>query len=139
MQNGEPAPLVISMHGGGGWPAHQRDVSGWNRLAESHGFIVVYPAGSGAPRAWSVDHGTGLLDDVRFISELIDTLEAAYNIDPARIYADGLSNGAGMAFVLSCTLSDRIAAVGMVAAAHSLPCQLLKPRQATSRRTSPPT
>ena len=65
--------------------------------------------------------GTGLQDDVRFISKLIDTLEAAYNIDPARIYANGLSNGGGMAFVLSCTLSDRIAAVGMVAAAHSLP------------------
>jgi polyhydroxybutyrate depolymerase len=116
-----PTPLVISMHGGGAWPAHQRDVSGWNRLAESQGFIVAYPAGSGSPRAWSVDHGSGLQDDVRFISELIDTLEAAYNIDPARIYANGLSNGGGMAFVLSCTLSDRIAAVGMVAAAHSLP------------------
>ena len=59
--------------------------------------------------------------DVRFISELIDTLEAAYNIDPTRIYANGLSNGGGMAFVLSCTLSDRIAAVGMVAAAQLLP------------------
>jgi polyhydroxybutyrate depolymerase len=117
----QPTPLVISMHGGGGWPAHQRDTSGWNRLAESQGFIVVYPAGSGAPRAWSVDHGTGLLDDVGFISELIDTLEAGYNIDPTRIYANGLSNGGGMAFVLSCTLSDRIAAVGMVAAAYSLP------------------
>jgi polyhydroxybutyrate depolymerase len=42
-------------------------------------------------------------------------------MDPTRIYADGLSNGGGMAFVLSCALSDRIAAVGMVAAAQSLP------------------
>jgi polyhydroxybutyrate depolymerase len=117
----KPTPLVISLHGGGGWPAHQMDTSGWNRLADSQGFIVVYPAGSGAPRAWSVDRGAGLARDVRFISELIDTLEAAYNIDPARIYANGLSNGGGMAFVLSCTLSDRIAAVGMVAAAYSLP------------------
>ena len=59
--------------------------------------------------------------EVRFISELIDTLSAAYNIDPDRIFANGLSNGGGMAFVLSCTLSDRIAAVGMVAAAQTLP------------------
>ena len=63
----------------------------------------------------------GLARDVRFISELIDKLEAAYNIDPTRIYANGLSNGGGMAFVLSCTLSDRIAAVGMVGAAQTLP------------------
>lgn len=117
----KPAPLVISLHGGASWPAHQRDMSGWNRLADNEGFIVVYPAGSGAPRAWKVSHGAGLTRDVRFISELIDTLQAEYNIDPAKIYADGLSNGGGMAFVLSCALSDRIAAVGMVAAAQSLP------------------
>src|SRR5437762_4013463 len=59
--------------------------------------------------------------EVRFISELIDKLEAAYNIDPTRIYANGLSNGGAMAFVLSCTMSDRIAAVGTVSAAHELP------------------
>jgi polyhydroxybutyrate depolymerase len=61
------------------------------------------------------------MPDVRFISELIDTLEAKYNIDPNRIYANGLSNGGGMAFALSCTLSNRIAAIGAVSAAQSLP------------------
>ncbi len=110
----QPAPLVISMHGAGAWPAHQRSTSGWNALADEHGFIVVYPAGSGAPRVW----GAG---DVGFISDLIDTLAASYNIDRSRIYANGLSNGGGMAFVLSCALADRIAAVGMVAAAHAQP------------------
>jgi polyhydroxybutyrate depolymerase len=52
---------------------------------------------------------------------LIDKLEAAYNIDPNRIYADGMSNGGGMAFALSCRLSDRIAAIGAVASAQMLP------------------
>lgn len=115
-----PTPLVISMHGGWGWPVMQRDLSKWNRLAESRGFIVAYP--SGLERVWRVVHrGPGVEKDVRFISDLIDALEKAYNIDPTRIYANGLSNGGGMAFVLSCTLSDRIAAVGMVAAAQMLP------------------
>jgi polyhydroxybutyrate depolymerase len=117
----KPTPVVISMHAAALWPAHQMNLSRWNRLADEHGFIVVYPSGSDMPRIWHVDRGAGLMRDVRFISELIDTLEAAYNIDPARIYADGISNGGGMAFVLSCALSDRIAAVGMVAAAQSLP------------------
>ncbi len=120
-----PTPLVLSLHGGAGWPVLQRDLSGWNRLAESHGFLVAYPAGhrlggTGA-RVWRARRGTGITRDVRFISDLIDHLEQAYNIDPARIYVNGLSNGGGMAFVLSCTLSDRIAAVGMVAAAQMLP------------------
>jgi len=60
------------------------------------------------------------MQDVAFISALIDTVRAAYTIDSTRIYANGLSNGGGMAFVLSCTLSERIAAVGMVAAAQTL-------------------
>jgi polyhydroxybutyrate depolymerase len=118
-----PTPLVISMHGAGLWGAAQMETSQWNNLADSHGFIVVYPSGIGGKgvRIWRAEPGPGLMKDVRFISELIDTLKVSYNIDPARIYANGLSNGGGMSFVLSCTLSDRIAAVGMVAAAQTLP------------------
>lgn len=118
-----PAPLVISMHAAALWGAAQKETSRWNEIAERHGFIVVYPSGVGGTgtRIWHVDRGPGLMRDVRFLSELIDTLEAAYNIDPTRVYANGLSNGGGMSFVLSCTLSDRIAAVGMVAAAQLLP------------------
>jgi polyhydroxybutyrate depolymerase len=59
--------------------------------------------------------------DVRFIADLIDSLRASFNIDSTRIYADGLSNGGGMAFVQSCTLADRIAAVGLVGSAQLLP------------------
>ena len=118
-----PTPLVISMHGAGGWPVQQMEMSEWNRLAESQRFLVVYPSGAETvgPRVWHVEKGAGLMKDVRFISELIDQLEAAYNIDRARIYANGFSNGGGMSFALSCTLSDRIAAVGMVGAAQTLP------------------
>jgi polyhydroxybutyrate depolymerase len=60
------------------------------------------------------------MPDVVFISEMIDKLQAQYDIDPARIYVNGLSNGGGMSFVLSCTLSHRIAAVGAVAAAETV-------------------
>ena len=118
-----PTPLVISLHGAGMWGASQRETSQWNRVADAHGFIVVYPSGSEGtgPRIWHEERGAGLPRDVRFISELIDTLKASYNIDSTRIYANGLSNGGGMSFALSCTLSDRIAAVGMVGAAQLLP------------------
>ncbi len=122
----EPTPLVISLHAGATWPAHQQNLSRWNRLADEHGFIVVYPSGTpmlfGIVRIWhTFELGAGLERDVTFIAELIDTLQSAYNIDPTRIYANGMSNGGGMAFVLSCTLSARIAAIGVVAAAQSLP------------------
>jgi polyhydroxybutyrate depolymerase len=118
-----PTPLVISLHGAGGWPVQQMNLSEWNRLAEREGFLVVYPSGadSAGPRIWRVSEGPDLTADVRFISDLIDNLETAYNIDRQRIYANGFSNGGGMSFVLSCTLSDRIAAVGLVGSAQTLP------------------
>ena len=125
----KPTPLVISMHAAALWPATQMETSQWNKVADEHGFIVVYPSGTTLrvggtgvlPKIWGATPGAGLTADVRFISELIDTLEVAYNIDATRIYANGLSLGGGMAFALSCTLSDRIAAVGTVAAARTLP------------------
>jgi poly(3-hydroxybutyrate) depolymerase len=46
----KPTPLVISMHAAALWPAQQMNLSRWNRLADEHGFIVVYPSGSDMPR-----------------------------------------------------------------------------------------
>jgi len=118
----KPVPLVISLHGAGLWGAAQQSISQWNRVADRERFLVVYPSGArgAGPRVWHLEEDDSLPQDVRFIAALIDTLAAQYNIDRARIYADGLSNGGGMAFALSCTLSDRIAAVGMVGAALTL-------------------
>jgi polyhydroxybutyrate depolymerase len=116
----KPTPLVISMHGFVQWPANQMHMTRWNDLADQYGFIVVYPSGTGFPKRWRAG-SSGSNPDVTFISDLIDKLESEYNIDPARIYANGMSNGGGMTTLLSCDLSDRIAAIGTVAGAYSLP------------------
>jgi polyhydroxybutyrate depolymerase len=67
------------------------------------------------------------MKDVVFISDLIDKLSAEYNIDPQRVYASGLSNGGGMSFMLSCTLADRIAAIGGVSGAYLYPWESCNP------------
>ena len=126
-----PTPLVIVIHGFMQWPANQERVSQWNPLADEEGFIVVYPSGTSFPKRWRAS-GTGTtgadeLIDVRFISDLIDKLESQYNIDPTRIYANGLSNGGGMSYLLGCTLSDRIAAIGSVAGAYLYPMERCTP------------
>jgi polyhydroxybutyrate depolymerase len=115
----KPTPLVIAMHTAMSWPASLMSVSRWNDLADQEGFIVVYPAGTGyGPKSWEMTsrETPARMPDVVFISALLDTLETSYHIDKTRIYANGMSNGGSMAFVLSCTLSNRIAAVGMVSA-----------------------
>jgi polyhydroxybutyrate depolymerase len=115
----KPTPLVIGLHSSMSWPSSLMAISQWNLQADENGFIVVYPEGTGfGPKSWEMagSETPSRMPDVIFISQLIDQLEASYNIDKTRIYANGMSNGGGMAFVLSCTLSDRIAAVGMVSA-----------------------
>ena len=117
-----PTPLVISLHGFAEWPAHQMQISRWNDLARQHGFIVVYPCGTEIPLRWRIygfsGNDTDLMEDVTFISDLIDKLDTEYNLDHTRIYANGLSNGGGMAITLACKLPERIAAVGSVAGAY---------------------
>ena len=118
----KPTPLVISLHGFGEWPAHQEYLTNWNKLADEYGFIVVFPSGKRFPKRWNAMHPPGdeLKEnkDIIFISDLIQYLEAKYSIDPDRIFVNGFSNGGGMTLILSCQLSDRIAAVGMVSGAY---------------------
>ncbi len=116
-----PAPLVITIHGFVQWPANQMHISRWNDLADEYGFIVVYPGGTRFPKRWRTGALPGRQQDpsadIQFLTDLIDKLERDFNIDSSRIYVNGLSNGGGMSFVLACALSDRIAAVGIVAGA----------------------
>jgi polyhydroxybutyrate depolymerase len=112
-----PTSLVISLHGAWLYPGMQKRLTGWNDLADKNGFIVVYPRATGFPRVWRLTPGAGLETEKRFFTDLIDDLSSRFNIDPARIYVTGYSNGAAMAFMLSCTAADRVAAVGMVATA----------------------
>lgn len=130
----QPAALVLTFHGYAGWPLQQEQVSLWNRLADEEGFIAVYPAGTDFPKRWVTWAGPATdadpAQDVAFIAALIDRMEGEYNIDPARIYVNGLSNGGGMAWWLSCRLGDRIAAFGTVAGAYLTPwsaCQSTRP------------
>jgi polyhydroxybutyrate depolymerase len=116
-----PTALVITIHGASIWPAAQQALSQWDRVADREGFIVAYPGGRSGRGPRHFDE-----EDVTFIADLIDSIQRTHNIDRARIYANGLSNGGGLSFLLSCTLPDRIAAVGLVAAAHLFEWSLCK-------------
>ena len=120
----KPIPLLIVLHGGGGNGKNMEEkttLSGFDELAEKEGFIVVYPDaieghwndGRNDPYSYSAQHN---IDDVGFISALINHLEKKYCIDKKRVYVTGMSNGGMMAFRLACELSDKISAIATVAA-----------------------
>jgi polyhydroxybutyrate depolymerase len=134
-----PSALVIVLHGGGGNPEHAADMTGFNAKADSEGFIVVYPAGTGQLKdrllTWNTWNCCGYaldnnVNDVGFINALIDKLENTVSIDEARIFVTGISNGGMMSYRLGCELADRIAAIAPVAGA--LNTDSCKPSQPAS-------
>jgi len=122
IHNREPLPLLIALHGASGTAKGMEEnvtVGRFDELAREDGFIVVYP--DGVQKQWNdgkndTSSAKNNVDDVHFISTLIDIISQQYNIDAKRIYVTGLSNGGMMAFRLACELSDRIAAIAAVAA-----------------------
>lgn len=110
-----PIPLVFNLHGYTSNAAQQEFYSGMNGVADTASFIVCYP--NGIANSWNSGFTPpyfGGVDDVGFISVLIDSLASQYNIDPARVYSCGMSNGGFMSYRLACELEDRIAAIASV-------------------------
>ncbi|HEX2921227.1 MAG TPA: PHB depolymerase family esterase [Bacteroidales bacterium] len=115
--------LVIVLHGRGGNGDSMILITkkGFNRLANKDMFIVAYPDAvelnwnDGRKDEQSHDRAhRENIDDVGFISALIDEMMKIYKIDSARIYVTGISNGAIMCYRLACELSHLVAAIAPV-------------------------
>lgn len=118
---GEAIPLVLDLHGYGSPVVYglsgERLVSGIDNVAKNHGFAVAWP--QGIKNAWnskpSKDRLEGEIDDVSFLLELVTEIKASVNIDSARVYIMGISNGGAMSQVMACEAADVFAAVSSVA------------------------
>lgn len=115
-------PLVLVLHGGGkGDGLTPAKYLGFTSLADSQGFVVAYP--NGIDSYWRDGRGythrgesDTTVDDVGFISQLIDHLVREHNLDPKRVYVTGMSNGGMMTLRLGCELSAKLAAIAPVVA-----------------------
>ncbi|NOQ71232.1 MAG: T9SS type A sorting domain-containing protein [Crocinitomix sp.] len=115
----QPAPLVFNLHGYGSNNLEQEVYGDFRPIADTANFIIVHPMGLTddlGTNHWNT-FGTSSVDDVGFLSALIDTIYANYNIDGNRIYSTGMSNGGFMSYKLACLLSGRIAAIASVTGA----------------------
>ncbi len=122
-----PAPLVLAFHGGGGSADYMADDAryGLQRKADEAGFVVAFPNGysklpGGRFATWNAggccgdarDRG---VDDVGFARAVVQAIEGRYRIDPARVFATGMSNGGMFSHRLACDAADVFRAVASVA------------------------
>jgi len=112
----KPLPLVLSFHGFGGSARQIEESAGLVDVAEREGFVLVTPDGTNSPQRWYIYGRSerGYVDDFAFTEDLIDEVSRLVCIDPARVFATGMSNGAAMSSLLACR-TDRIAAIAPVA------------------------
>lgn len=102
----EKVPLVVALHGCTQNAKELADNSGWNKLADTFGFHVLYPEqrvlnNGNSCFNWfrSADHDTDQ-GEVYSIEQMIQAVIKDYSIDTTRIFVYGLSAGAAMGVAL---------------------------------------
>lgn len=115
------APLVIVLHGTYGTGEKMQRGLGFDPYARRHNFLVAYPdayrkEGDRSTTRWN--DGRGVLDsskmgidDVAFISALIDDVARKHDIDRRRVFVTGASNGGMMAYRVGCELAGQVRAI----------------------------
>ncbi len=129
---GAPAGLVINLHGAGMNGQQQADLTDYNTVADRFGFVVAYP--NGIDTTWADGRGASLpdrqgVDDVGFLSALIERLSRDYAVPPGRVFVTGMSAGAFMANRLVCDRADLVTAIAPVAGTlgAATPCSPSRP------------
>jgi polyhydroxybutyrate depolymerase len=110
-------PLLLDLHGFGGSAPGEETASGYDALADRFGFAAVYGQGLASPdgAGWASTRPMDLgIDELGYFAAVLDRLQGQLCVDERRIYVTGFSNGGGMAEMLACYMSGRVAAVAPV-------------------------
>ncbi len=122
----QPTPLLVMLHGlTASGDVEENFVLHLSSLADEKTFLYATPDGSRGPIGgfWNAtdaccDFWAIPVDDVAYISAVIDDIGAHYNLDRHRVYVIGHSNGGFMTHRLACDLSGKISAVVSLAGAN---------------------
>jgi polyhydroxybutyrate depolymerase len=114
-----PHPAILSLHGGGGTAMMQASTSTLNKFAQGQKIYVAFLEGTGAIQTFNAGSCCGSaqtnnIDDVLYVQTVLDDIQANYNVNPAKIYATGFSNGGMMSHRLACSVANRFAAIAAV-------------------------
>jgi polyhydroxybutyrate depolymerase len=121
--DGGDLPVVVQLHGytgSGQWQWQWPNLS--EHIDDLH-FILVSGEGTAddaGDRFWNAteaccDFYSSDVDDVAWLTSVLDEVEDQFPVDTDRVYFTGLSNGGFMSYRMACEGSARIAAIASVA------------------------
>ena len=121
----EHTPLIVALHGAFKTAAKFEKETGLSRLADRDGIVVAYPDGIGILgllQHWNAGFCCGKaardgIDDIGFISRVIEDTRARLSIDPRRVYLVGFSNGGMLAYRFGAERPRQVAAIAVLGAA----------------------
>lgn len=143
-----PRAMIVMLHGCTQSADDFAAGTRMNRLADEHGFLVVYPeqaAGANASRCWNwfkpQDQRRGA-GEPSLIAGIAEQVARRHGADPRRIFVAGLSAGAAMAVVLGETYPELFAGVGAhsglpYGSAHDIPSALAAMKGGRGGRPGP--
>ena len=106
------APLLLAFHGAGQDAKELRDLTDFDRIGDSLGFYVAYPAACDVSGTWNLEQGP---TDVDLAESIVDRLISSGEVDGTRVYAAGLSRGGQFVHRLGCEIPQLITAISSVA------------------------
>lgn len=138
---GDRLPLMLTLHGSGSNASVQLQWGDWVNRAEQEGFIVVAPEAVTIHKdgvlssegksvletgqtdfnyiRWNVSYtdpcAQYMVDDVAYLTDLVDLFVDAGYADPGRVYSCGMSHGGFMSLRLAIEAPEKFAGVASVA------------------------
>jgi polyhydroxybutyrate depolymerase len=118
----QPTPLLMVLHGYRASSFLQLSYTRTRDLPDQVGTLMLAPEGTiggDGYTAWNASEiccgDVADIDDVGYLTGLVDEVSAVWNVDPDRIYIFGHSNGGFMAYRLACERSDLFAGIASLA------------------------
>ncbi len=100
------SPLLISCHGMDQDPNYQQSNTHWEAVADTAGFVVVYPRGGTGMSTWDISGEK----DTKWVVQIIEQMVKEYDIDQKRVYLSGFSMGGMFTYHAMSKIADKIAA-----------------------------
>jgi polyhydroxybutyrate depolymerase len=137
--DGNPAPLVILLHGYGSNGPQQDFYLGLSKISDRYGFLLVAPTGTledrgegSARRPRTFWYTTGAccdffntqIDDNAYIVGIIESMKSNYNVDDRKVFLVGHSNGGFLSYQVAYKNPGLVAAIASLAGASHFETRL---------------